>query len=1115
MFLSKTAICKQLFHEFLRYEALALPPGHQAELLPGTMLGSALKEDVSLGIEWAQRQLKEHLGAVGTPDENKQFDELLTALISYKSAAATADNPFMPYARREGSSVPHPCAWVVFAPLLIQGKHALSYETKELFLQTLTQPQTAIQFNIKDCPLEETGLYIAVQTNNDEMVEAFLCHEFYRYQLTKDHLKILLSLTKDPKTRLVLLRHSEKLLDWISHDAELKTNVVVSIEELRELWSSFSPAERSCFIEKTSPQLWLDLLDSPLSRKKIESILGIEFIKVKNYVRHDATLRTQESIPDVLNYLDRDEQFNYLLESIPINAPLYPLPRDKHWEKLLSALGYQQNKKGQLTTTRYLLAEPFAEAHDKLISVLIALPVPEVVIVDALKKIEKYTQDPSHQADCQLALELIGAEVVQQEYNTSFFLKRWFYKLLRYLNIMDQSPLHPYLNRLTKVVGTTVPESFTGDMMVFLPPVDDYLTYKPALDALFAKNINQFWASLSDDARIQIITDPARLAGLLTVLSQPHDFRSAWFKSLDMSSLEYFNTAQGIRQLVSVKPAFDIAQHLQVLRETVEEKHLVFLGDITVILDLMLHDSADTFKQIAPFLMGRGDVALQTQIVEAMPKPLKQEHFVKFLQGYNISAQQFSALIQEINKTNPFLVSDCWKLVPEDIWAGWYRSVNHAREWSNSLVELGLEDRLQFFDKLTSDGALTAQEFCELLEAKGDKLFFLWDLIPESQWSTWISANALPPSTKLLLKALPFPLRLNFFGHLLNMQPEERQCLLVTPEKTIEAYYAQDITEIVTKEKDFNTIKTKLFALQAVKREEFNAQLRICSESVEALDKVLVGLLGTDVKGQNSWGRWLQSFIWSRDYDVKLKSLKEQLSNIQDGYKKIIINPLLEDVRRSPATMELVLQLNGRLAQIGERLKGFNEIEKTIIPKDLESKFVEIADMFKVMEEVCVSPLLLDPSIETERVVGVGAENKERQLGLLLQHSKEIIDDLVKQFDSFYSAHETRFFKTKPVEKRTQTALEKELNYLYDCIQKMRANLAESPIHSSLEEKFTELHESLEKLKTQKGAIGNALLVTIESECKTSATNIQDYLNQLIVEVESILPKPTPRSLSV
>lgn len=953
MFLSRAAITKQLFYEFLCFDTLALDPGKPVELCPDTLLGSSSNADLGSAIEFAERQLRVHLGGQeGLQDKQEQFNTLLSSLVAYKKVSQASNNPFSEYAQAD-ATLAHPCAWLVFAPLVIDEPKGsnLSFETEHSFIEYLKKPKTGFRFDTK-CTVDKTGLFIAVQTNNHEMVDAFLCPDFYGYQLTTEDLKKLLSLTHDPKTRIALFRHSRELLNWIAVDKELQVSCVLSFEELSGLWSYLPKEQRKEFIKNTNSQLWLNLLDKALGKQKIEKLLGPDFDLPNAKLLQDSSIKNSEFIHKTIQYLNKEQQFDYL-RSIDINKQ-FPQPRGLDWNKLLSSLGYKISKEGRLTTLRYVLPEVVARVHNNLINVLISLPVETRVIIETLEKIETYIHRPTTEGEYTQYLNRIAKDVVQKEYETGFFIINWFNKLLRFLNFKSESPLHPYIDRLTQVIKKEPLVIIPGELMGILPPAEDYEIYKGALSAYFEKKIDIFWLKLPKKDRDMIIHDPIRFEALVRFFSAPVDNRPEFFKALDADSLKYFNTAKGLRQLILDTPSFNAARDFPLLINAMETTKIMFLEDPSIIIELLLENNEGVFKQIAPFfpfkLNNSDSLSFQAAVLGALPKPLQKEHFNRFLQAYCADAHHFSALLVMMNNSNPVLVTQCWEQVPDTVWTLWYtRGLEHAELWSQTLKHLQINDRLDFFEKLTSGGKLTAEEFCDFLLDKNEAVFnSLWSKVPVPQWSTWIKESQLPPTTLSLLSTMAYPLRVQFFKAMLTMTRPELESFCVTPDKTVEQFYPEEVKSKMAVASTSSDAKAKLAKLKDDKLNEFNNGIQELTKSINELSTQLEKIRNTNIKAHNNWGLYFVSFWKTDPYYGFVTSINANSKVISKLHTQILSYPLL--AVQSKAAREFI-ELGEAMEQIRNHINVLKDPD-TKMPADLKKAVDGIDLTFKKLKAI-------------------------------------------------------------------------------------------------------------------------------------------------------------------
>lgn len=943
MFLSNAAIKKQLFNEFLNFKKLALDPGKPAELRPGTLIGGSSNADVRTGIMLAEKRLDACLGEQGdNPEENSLFCALFADLIAYKKASHDIKkNPFSRYARKK-PTVANPCAWLVFAPLLLETNgDKLSYESEQAFQAYLKSPKIAFQFNGKAL-LEETGLYIAVRSNNHEMVNAFLCHEYSGYQLSIEDLKKLLSLTTDRNTRLALFRHSSQLIEWIKTDSKLQHDCVLNFEELAELWSILSDQQRTDFINHTNSDLWLKLLDSEFGKQKIEKLLGkVHFALLNKKIQEDVSIRTSEQLPFNLAYLTQNQQFDYLVNKTELNK-LFPSPQGKDWLRLLSSLGYQINDNGLLITTRYVLPDVVMKAHNNLITKLVSLPVEPKIIVEALQKIEDYVRDPDTEKDYKDYLQQVGKRAVEKEYQTGSFVKNWIFKLLRKLKLMRPSPLHRHLGRLERSVNEMESSLVVipGELMEVLPVAQDDKVYKKAIAAYFANDIKNFWLNIPKNDREKIIKEPIRFARLIHFLSSP-DYRDEFFAELDEDSLKYFNTPAGLHQLVLDTPGFRVSKHLPILIEAMKKYGILFIEDTQLIVELLGNQTV--FNRISPFLPFQSNndnpsyenLLAQESILAAMPRPLPKAQVNRFLRVYCPDPHSFSLLLLNINNSNPVLAAQCWDSVSNDRWKGWYKKLDHAELWSTVLTHLELNDRLEFFEKLASGGKLDAGEFCDFLAAKNEAVFnTIWSKVPAPQWTTWIKENNLPSTTLSLLDTLPYPLRIQFFKAMLSMTPKEIANLCSSPDKTMEQLYLEDVKKLVASLKSVSEVKAKLGKLKDDKRHEFDESLASLIKAVENIADNFQKLRATDIKPYNSNVTYTFSFFKTYPYYQHLKSINASKADIDKLHDKVLKNPLFNTAKDEKETRQSLEKLAKAMADVEEHITHFKAAAN--VPTDLQ-----------------------------------------------------------------------------------------------------------------------------------------------------------------------------------
>jgi hypothetical protein len=953
MFLSKQAIIKQLFYEFLHFKALALAPGRPVELSPGTLLGSSLKADLSLGIEFAEHQLRTYLNEeAGQNGEKEQFNQLLKELIAYKKASSISKNPFDEYAQADITTA-HPCAWLVFAPLLIDpAGSSLSFETEQEFLNYLRKPKVGFHFD-KNASLHKTGLYLAVQTQNHEMVDAFLCPEFYGYHLTRDDLKKLLALTPSTQTRLTLFRHSKQLINWIGTDQELQEHCVLSFEELSGLWSYLSEDQRQEFITHTNPQLWLTLLDTELGRQKIVKLLGPNFQQLNTKLMQDTSIKRPELVHKTLHYLAREQQLEYLLQRTDTNK-LFPMPRGEHWYKLLASLGYKTHVDGTFTTTRYVLPDHVARIHNYLLSTLISLPIDAQIVLEAIAKIEAYINHPETEAEYKQFLNVIAKDVVRKEYEKGFFLVNWFNKLLRFLNFKSESPLHPYLDKLARTIKEEAVATIPGEIMDILPATQDYSIYKNALSAYFDGDIGGFWLNLSAADRSKILHTPIRFEALLRFLSNPVDYRQQFFSALDGDSLAYFNTPTGLRQLILDTPSLNAAKDLPLIIKAMERSQILFLEDAAALIEVLLDKSEELVRQVAPFAPFKANtlenLEMQEAVLNALPKPLQKEHLNRFLQAYCDGADHFSALLLRISNSNPLLAGQCWDLVSDAKWAQWYKGLEHAQPWAQAVKHLDLASRFAFFEKLASGGKLTAEEFCDFLLEKDEAVFItLWDKVPEQQWVTWLEDNELPSTTGTLLKTMAYPLRVQFFKAMLDMTEGELDSLCGSSDKTLEQFYPQDVANKISRASTVSDAKAKLAKLKETKGNEFDVGVRDLTAALLHLGTQFKALHEMDLKAHKGWGTYTASFFVTDPYYKLVTEITKGRVALAGLDKQILAHPLWALLKNQSSEIPALASLIKAVDILRSSLDSLHVLEQDM-PGGLSKELQSIETLLKKIE---------------------------------------------------------------------------------------------------------------------------------------------------------------------
>lgn len=973
MFLSKEAIYKQLLYEFLEYKKLALAPGKPAKHEPKTLLANFLPGSVITNLELAKTRLKSALTIDDIPEEDQtQFNDLFKVFFEYKESIYTKENPFGEYTKTKESDA-HPCAWLVFAPLIINSSPC-EYKTEQDFIDYLKAPKIGFVFN-KNCSIEKTGLYIAVKTNNHEMVNAFLCPEFNNYQPSKEDLVSLLSLTNDIKTRLALFRNCPDLVVWIGSSKKLKENVVNSFEELEELWSILDEPKREQFIQNTSSQLWLKLLDEQLGKQKVVKLIGKDCAALLNKkLAQDRTIQKAEFIPKTLRYLDKKEQFSYLLDSsTALNEEFSTSPNKEQWILLLSSLGYQVNSRGSVTITRYIANKSVSKIHNQLISAIISLPIDKKSIISALHKVEQYVHDPKTQQDYEKYLNQIARKAVRNEYKKGFFLINWFNQLLRYLQIKSESPLHPYINSLTEIIkqeGSVA--SISGDLLDILPNKNNYKIYNNSVLAYFDGNMKAFWFELPQQDRTAIIKDPIRLERLLHFLStSKEDYRLKFFEALDPESLSYLGSVKGLKQLILDTSTFNAAQDLPVLIKTMTANSINFLDHVEI-AEILAEPNDKLFKQLFNFFPKKElpyeNLLFQVEILEALNKiPEEQfsQAFNRFLQVYCADANHFSKLLAEILKEDPAFTEKCWNSVNLETWNKWYVNLQYAKEWKEVLNSLGsLPDRLEFFELLTSGGKLTAEEFCTFLNKNATVVHSIWNKVPAEQWSTWISEYKLPETTLSLLNTMDYSYRVHFFEAMLKMSPKQRDELCIRPNKTLDQFYPEEVKKELAKATTWGGAKAKLTQFKKAKIEAFDEDLNALIKAVNELNLTFDRLRATDVKSHRMYITYAASFFVADPYYKEVDSVNTNLEVAQKLNEDLLKNPLLE-IKKEESEIEIqIVGLSVSMARLQQHLLA---LESESLASDLSGQLKKVKvflekGLVKPVATVHEQPVTFNPS---------------------------------------------------------------------------------------------------------------------------------------------------------
>ncbi len=909
MFLSKEAIAKQLVHEFLNFNILALAPGTSVDLDYGTLLSSSLKEDIGLAIESAEARLRSYLITDALPPpEQQQFTELFDLLIDYKKAAHKKNNPFAAQAQIRIEQ-PHPSAWPIFAPLLIESTTGqVAYASQNDLVEHLQSTHTAFSFN-KNCRLEETGLYLAVQTNNHEMVAAFLCPQFYGYQLNSTDFKKLLSLTQDEKTRIALFQHSNSLIEWIIADADLQKECVLNSSELASLWSFLSIKQRKQFINQTAPALWLNLLDTDLSKQKINQLLDADFELLHNKLLNNTSMKSPEHLIKSLVFISPQKQFNYLIKQSKNNALIQT--QTPNWYLLLGALGYHLNKKGVFTCTRYFLPEPSRTVHHQFVKALIQLPLDAEIIIQALEQIQLFIEHPERKNEYQQFLKQITRHALEKEAETNFFIINWLNKLLRYLNIKPQSPLHPYIDNLATCISNNQSgSSISNEQPQWLPSAKDMKQYNEALSALSDANIALFWSKISAQNKKEIIEEPLRLNALLRLLAQYKVTPLAFFELLDKDSLLFFNTTKGLRQLVLNTPSFD-KEHDMPRFAALLQRQGITLTHIPDIVCLLL-DEEEVFQSLLPLFPYKSknydDLLAQEHILKALPKELEKEHVERFLAVYCPDAHHFSELMLSINNSNSSLVHQLWRVISASRWEQWYGGLEHANEWAQTLPHLELGDRLEFFEKLTSDGKLTAEEFCDFLLQKNLAVFdTLWNKIPPAQWATWLSDNRkLPQTTLSLLNTCPFPLRITLFQAMLSMSSNDLAALCIDSNITLEQHYHSQVVQIMRTASTVSEAKAKLHKLKQDQHLELNNKIDELISAMQKLTALVIKLKEINPESTNT----LFGFFSTNPFAKPLTHINNIITEINQSALALSTNPLQQIIKKEANDARILAAIN-------------------------------------------------------------------------------------------------------------------------------------------------------------------------------------------------------------
>jgi hypothetical protein len=635
---------------------------------------------------------------------------------------------------------------------------------------------------------------------------------------------------------------------------------------------------------------------------------------------------------------------------------------------------------------RYVIQPPLSKVHNNLIKVLINLDVEASVIIQALKKIEEYARKPERKDEYEAFLTQLGKNAVQNEYATGFFIVNWFYRLLRYLKMISETPLHPYIKQMTQVISDET-SIIPSDLMNILPPPlkEDYSIYKQALLAYAQGQIMDFWQKLPCDssnkiivdpfrfdARHKIINEPLRFEALLASLATPQDRREELFNGLDKESLIYFNTPKGLCQLVLETPSFIVEEHLPLLISAMNNYDLVFLDQqSTAVVELLLHRDEQVFNKLAPFLPGTlsdhvnlsfqiDTPRFQTEILSSLLMDPKEGDLDRFLKVYCANPNHFSALLRFISNKNNLLASRCWDLVTKTIWEGWYKKCEHAEAWSQVLKHLVFSDRLAFFDNLVSGGKLTANEFCDFLLRKDEALFnTLWSKIPSEQWTSWIKDNGLPLTTPLLLETMPFSFRVAFFEEMLiKKTAEDRPAFYVTADQTIEQFYPDAVKKIMEETNEVDGAKAELGQLTKDKLDRLNGDFVELIKDVDGLKTQLSHAMVPIITADNGWGAYIPQLFKPDPYYALDQLIKKASKAITKSHHSLTSDPLFVVLDKIPSFKVHFDTLKMAIEQLAEQTQRFDEIDKLKTP---------LSDLFNTLEPFTgVPPANIDTGVESE-----------------------------------------------------------------------------------------------------------------------------------------------------
>lgn len=1135
LFLSIEAIRKQLFHEFLAYERLALPPDESPWTFANTLLSSPSKGDTFERFSNAEVQLKTLVSGQDKASEKNQFETLLTAYFKFVRASETGSNPFVDYVQKNKGRAVRPCAWMRFAPLWISGDAArLSFKTKDeltAFLNTMNH--NAIGFR-PGYAIEETGLYIAVQTANHEMVEAFLCEPFFHYQLSAHDLKTLLGITTDAKTRLALLRSSPELLSYMANDDDLKMNVINSVEELEGLHKEWSAEQCLTFIQASSTQLWMNLLkQDAFFPQKVQRLLGqTAYAFLQDKLMNDEIDLTHDKLLSTLSFLDDDKQYAYLLHYVPMND-LYPLPiqaKDERFEAILASLGYPKTNTGERINQRYFLDETVRSTHDAFIRTLVTLPIDATHIIEALQLMEYYIKNPgeAHQTSLNASIQNIDEIVSKRDRETAGLIGKILYWLADAFKISMKKPISPYVQQVIDKVGTTKLNVIPGEVLRVLPIHHHHRNYQPALTALMNQQIKLFWEKLPSEVQHDIITNPIQLERLFNYLSAPQDNRQALIDSLDKTSLEYLSTLDNLRDLLIYVPSFDIQSNMKALLSSFERYKIPFLDDPRQVLSLLVDDNEDLFQRVAPFLPGQNDVDFCQGIINIMEKPLQKTDFQRFIAAYATDSRFFINLLNHLNDHGR--ANECWNLVPKEQWDKWYAGAQHGAKWANTADLFGdIAKKIEFFDKLTSDHQLTAEEFCALSPTTK-----VWDSIPDEQWQTWIKDNKLPSNTKTFLSLLPFSLRLSMFTEMLKPSWKE-DVFKITEDKTIADFFPDEVITIgaASSSQQVTALISKIQRLKLEKINDFKKQVAdvvhnltqlelslnhllitdMAAPKVEDVEEVEEGWLPTMIASLYQMPGYVLALVVAREDDSPSSQIKRQVIDTQALLTTLLPHPFLTEAMNPILdTGELFTQLQTHLEKLGTLLKQFaDKPDANEMPKNFKDLFIHVTRLYKDLEDMGVVAL----EFERDRTAGLKPEAADNGLQDApmnnvsnLRQFQRLIQDLNQQFDKFYAYHHLRFFQSPALNDRSQAQLARQIDYLVEHLTQLE-RLAEQPeVKNEMKDKLEEYQQLLTALKTKHQSFQAGLGTTILMDPhKTKSTNNDEYLTQFENQMSSFLER--------